>query len=387
MPFTVQLGTPPQGISLNSAQEGETVRLAWRDFSSSEDGDLFIARLEDYPSHVLRLIGSPAIKPSAIDHFLFLIKPDGECTVYVNELIHIAKVRIRKNVSKGDQIYSDDILDIEELRFDGVEIPQDVGVFVLLSNGWRKGMYFDLGPLWSPPIQRDYDIGKLLGGYLNYLTYQQIFKITEKDWEALLAVGWFPFIGLKTDTIAEVLNHIRNGWNPDRLVENIYTETAERVHLLLEHWRKSPVLAPHRDILTRAIERFAAQDFISCVSILYPRLEGLLRSIASHAGETNFSQSNLAEAPARAHRSSPNTYSRLLPQRFREFLSKVFFKSFDPNDSRNPAEASRHTIAHGVAAEDGFNQKASLLAILMIEQIVYHLPASENLAAEAPSAT
>lgn len=387
MPFTVQLGTPPYGISLNSAQEGGTVRVAWRDFSSSEDGDSFIARLEDYPSHVLRLVGSPVIKPSTVDHFLFLIKRDGECTVYVNELALMAKTRIRKNVSKGDPIYSDDILDIEELRFEGVDIPKDVGIFVLLSDGWRKGMYFDLGPLWNPPIERNYDISKLLGGYFNYLTYQQIFKITEKDWEALLALNWFPFVGLNTSTITELLNYVRSGWDPDELVGKIYVETAERVQVFLEHWRRSQVLSPHRDILTRAVERFEARDFISCVSILYPRLEGLLRSVANHTGETNFNQGNLAAAPAKAHGSSPNSYSRLLPQRFREFLSRVFFKSFDPSDPRGSTDTSRHTVAHGVAAEDGFNQKASLLAILMVEQVAYHLPASENLPAELPNAT
>ena len=372
MPVTIQLGTPPQGIALNSTNVGEKTNVAWRDFSSSEDGDAFISRLEDYPSHILNLLPAEACaRASIVDHFLFIIYSSGECTVYVNELKVVGRVRIRKEVSKGEKIFDDDILDIEELKFDGVDIPPDAGVFILISQGWRKGMYFDLGPLWNPPIPRDYDIHKLLGSYLNYLTFQQVFKIKDEDWALLFSSGWFPFIGLKSDTTREVLNHVRNGWDPDSIVNRIYDETKLRVDMFLIHWKKAPAMSLHKAVLEQAVERFVAQDFLSCVSLLYPRIEGLLRCIASIAGESSFGQKTLAEAPSKIRALEPNTYSRLLPQRFRQYLEQVFFAPFDPN---SPKGATRHTVAHGVAPGEKFDRKSAVIAILMIEQIAYHLP-------------
>ena len=42
----------------------------------------------------------------------------------------------------------DDIADVASLNL-GVEVPRDAGVIVVRSAGWKRALYFDLGPLAS----------------------------------------------------------------------------------------------------------------------------------------------------------------------------------------------------------------------------------------------
>ncbi len=46
MPFEVKIDGIPAGYSVKGARKGDTCDVIVREFTSSEDGDLFISRLE-----------------------------------------------------------------------------------------------------------------------------------------------------------------------------------------------------------------------------------------------------------------------------------------------------------------------------------------------------
>jgi hypothetical protein len=52
----VRLDAPPAGYALESATEGQTAHVAVREFTSSEDGKVFISRLEGIPQQLLSLL-------------------------------------------------------------------------------------------------------------------------------------------------------------------------------------------------------------------------------------------------------------------------------------------------------------------------------------------
>jgi hypothetical protein len=59
----------------------------------------------------------------------------------------------------GDPVYHDDIADIvaaELLDREGqpIAIPSDCGVTLILSQGWRKGLYFDYSPFGPDKLTR-----------------------------------------------------------------------------------------------------------------------------------------------------------------------------------------------------------------------------------------
>jgi hypothetical protein len=148
MPFEVRLNEPIHGYTLDSGLEGQEVRVRFAEFTSSQDGELLVSRLEGIPQQLLSLLPPTArITPSIIDHLVAIIRKDLTATVYVNECdIHIT-TRAGRDLKAGEAVTHDAIVDIDRLSFKGVAFPADAGVVCLFSSGWRKGFYFDLSPL------------------------------------------------------------------------------------------------------------------------------------------------------------------------------------------------------------------------------------------------
>ena len=79
MPFEITLDEIPAGY-LHSVHENGDAIVCISDFTSSEDGDFFISRLEGFPDKIISLLG---VKASIIDHLLAIIRPDKTATVYL----------------------------------------------------------------------------------------------------------------------------------------------------------------------------------------------------------------------------------------------------------------------------------------------------------------
>ena len=60
-----------------------------------------------------------------------------------------------------------------------------------------------------------------------------------------------------------------------------------------------------------------------------------------------------------------------MPHRLGEYLEHVFFAPEDFVDPARVQNVTRHAVAHGVARDALLDEKASTLAILLIEQLGY----------------
>ncbi len=168
MPYKIQLTEKPAGYASEDATgiEGHPVKVVVCEFTSSEDGELFISRLEGFPNILISKLPAGAnVRPSMIDHLLAIIQRDLSATVYVNELSMLIRARAARSIQAGEPVLEDDITDINEIEFQGVDIPKNAAVVCLLSFGWRKGLFFDFTPVASDEAEREYDLGKLLGSY------------------------------------------------------------------------------------------------------------------------------------------------------------------------------------------------------------------------------
>ncbi|MDQ7833755.1 MAG: hypothetical protein RDU24_00060 [Humidesulfovibrio sp.] len=371
MPFHFKFDNPPVGYSLeDAAKEDATIKIISREFVSSEDGDIFISRLDGFPSEVLRKLPQNIdLKRSNVDHLLAIIDKDGNCSAYVNELQIIALTKVRRSLEKGETIFENDIYDILQVKFEDVEIPNDCGIAFVFSKGWRKGYFYDFTPLVPGNKPRSIDLHTLLGSYYNYLIFQDFFKICDDDWAKFYMEGWFPFISLDHDTALNLIKHIKYNWNTDELIQSITGEVKNKANLLLNNWILNPVFAEHEEFLKTAIDRYLNNDYISCLTILYTRAEGILRAIVKNLNEKDYKQDNLANAARKAFDDN-RSFSKILPHRFSEYLQKVLFSSFDHNKIIN---LSRNSVSHGVAPNHLYNAKSATIAILTIEQIYQHL--------------
>ena len=369
MPFEIDLEGPPGGYARTYARAGESVEVCVREFTSTEDGQHFIQLLEGIANGVLQELPTP-INPSQVDHMLAIYQRNGKVDVYLNELELKASTRIGRSVEAGQPVMKDDVIDIVGLD-PGVQIPNDTGVLFLFSIGWRKGLFFDFGPVGKPDsLPREYDVAAAFGQAFCHVLFQERFSISDDEWRALLEAKWFPFAGLRNDTIDSLINCVRAGWDPDENLEAIVAEVKERSPNMLESWQNNSSFVPHMEILQHAIQKFLEDDYISCTALMFSRIEGVLRTHHTNLGTSvRPKPKNLTESAVAAK--VKNDKCLLLPRHFANYLNDVYFQDFDPNDT--DIEISRHSVGHGVANAADFNQKSAVISLLIVHQLFYLL--------------
>ena len=75
MPFEINLGERLVGYALSAARKGEDVQVIYQEFTSTEDGQHFIKRLESLPSLLVDRSPTPMSR-SQVDNLL-----EGVCKV------------------------------------------------------------------------------------------------------------------------------------------------------------------------------------------------------------------------------------------------------------------------------------------------------------------
>ena len=201
---------------------------------------------------------------------------------------------------------------------------------------------------------------------------QLVFKLDESQWEILFSQGWFPFVSLPKRILRQMISAVRSGSGTEQYTQSVVEAIRAMAPLIRSRWREPALYQEHLPLLEHAMERFLEGDYVSPTSILYPRIEGILRSIHTASGAaSSFNQSRLAEAAVDAWVDKVHDYSWLLPNRFKEYLEKVYFAGFSPGQ---PASLSRHSVGHGVAQPRDFDQKHACIAILIVDQLRFLLP-------------
>lgn len=373
MPYEIKFDKPPAGYCLTAARSEETVAVQAFEFTSTEDGQHFIQRVEGFPDELLRMV-TKEISPSQVDHLLAVIRHDGSATVYVNELQLTSTIRPSRAIVKGERLTKDDIVEVGGLDV-GVAIRPDVGFLFLFSVGWRKGLIYDFSPLILDRKPRSANCVSWFGQAYSYLLFQERFSLSDVDWDALFKAKWFPFAALSNRTIDDTIGHIRAGWGLSETISRVVNELEERVPRMLECWRTHPSFLPHVDILSRAVERYLSKDYVSCTALIYPRIEGILRTHHSSKGlPTKPSQGNLAKTAVAAKIEDERCL--LLPHRFEAYLQDVFFAGFSP--AASVIDVSRHSVAHGVASAAAFNEASAVIGLLVVHQLFYFLERSQK---------
>ena len=367
---------------MNDCEPGETVKVMYRGFSSSEDGDVFISRLEGFPRILVNSIRSKYRLPlfeGSIDCMVAVVRRDRSAEVYINPPCKASmQIKQHRDISAGEHIYSSDVSDVQEVVFEKVVVPDDAGVVVLFSVGWRRGLFFDFGPLTPEPSTRDYNIGLLLGGYYSYLFFRNLFELSEENWQALLDQQWFPFISLSRGMLDKIVQFAKRDKNIDELLPDIKKDLDSVLPNQMLRWRNTASFMPHMAFLTEAYDQYRQGKHISCLSVLFPRIEGVLRTFQHLMGcPMKSGQRDLAGVVVSDSVNPKHpVYSPLLPARFNKYLADSFFAGFDPASTEH--RLSRNTVGHGVADTEAFNLKGSVLGFLILCQLGHYFAGIEG---------
>jgi len=370
MPYEIQLDHLPAGYALHGCRPGETIDVAFRGFTSFEDGELFISRLEGVPVDIIQKLPDSARADASTTNNLFaILRPDKTASVYYNDFNPPIFMRAKRPIEKGEFVMLDDVLDIDRANLGGFHIPADAGICYVLSFGWRKGYFFDFGPILcgEQRRERDFDLGVVIGQCRAQLMFQHLYSMEESVWETMLAQGWFPFAHLPTERVKTMIRRAQEQFPIDDELDQIEAETVVAVERHSETWAQSELMAPHLQFFRTALDRMKAGDFISAGSILYTRLEGLMRGFHVTLRPEDPTQATLATVASGEGSHALRETSLMLPSRFRHYLTEVYFAHFDPK--KPVGSISRNSVSHGVAPAELFDRKTSIIGFLIILQI------------------
>ena len=375
MPYDVVLSGLPAGVAVEPSvgHSDRLVKIATREFTSSEDGEQFLRRLEGFVNVLLRQ-ASPGVQPSTIDHLVAVINRDRTARIYVNECAVLVRARMNRTIQAGEAVLESDLVDIDRLEFRDVDFPSEAGVVCLFSAGWRKGLFFDVSPLGPEGEPRSFDVAALLGSYMAYLRSQGVFKLNDADWDYLIERQWFPFATLSPVIRMKLADYAKSRLDLDALVAEARAAVLVALPHMVERWRISQFTQPHFDLLAHAAREFEQGDYVSCTSIVYPRIEGIMRTlhrVQTAQAPVQASQANLTTGVIQARSHEHHDFHLLLPDMFNRYLTEAYFASFTPGQ---PCAASRNSIGHGVATPEQFNEKAALMGMLTLDQVCFFLP-------------
>jgi len=374
MKFELKLKSVPIGIAAKTSRPGESNHVITRDVTTSRDGTLLFDRLEDFPNYLLdqiRLQHQKIVQAQFIGNLVAIFDRLGNATVQINDIDISYIATTNEEVKAGNIVFRHQIKDIREVKLHGAEIKNNEGFLVVFSFNWRKALCFDFTPIAPGETkERNYDLGKYFAGVFNQLVFDEYFKISEDIWTKLLKRSWFPFRHLGEELLKELILYTREDWPLTdllpKLIEKTKYETC-RLRDRLNHFEH--ISADQRSSLIAAINQYQNDDALSSLHILVPRLEGVMRDIHRHFGDdSRITQNNLARIATGRDEESRLRESPLLPKRFNQYLSEVFFANFDPDDHQ--ISVSRNSIAHGVATVEKCNMESASIGMQILLQLV-----------------
>lgn len=364
---------PGLGFALTSKPAGAPgpVQVTSSHFVASRAGDPFVRFSESVGKWIWKALPIDAPRPEKVSNFLAIIHRDWSAEIHVNDVALEFSLLYRRDVKAGETICLHDVANVISVNVVGVEIPPTAGFVIFFTLGWRRGLGFDLAPVSG--LDRTYDVHARLAQLYGTVMWDELANLDDAHWEAMLQARWFPFSVLRPETINRIVRQIAAGAPLEPLLDPIEAELRSSLPAMARAISASgtETAKRHGPFLDSAVERFLARDWIASVSILMPRIEGALRLVRSDAGlPATGKYDALISSGVQKNQEAPGA-GWLLPDRFAEYLRKVVFATFDPNTGAATADASRHSVGHGVASAIRFDREKAMIVIMSFVQLLW----------------
>lgn len=299
-----------------------------------------------------------------ICNYLILTHRDLSADIYVNFPFQV-KMMTKRELKAGEPIYQNDIADIAELRFPGLDIKGSDSVIFFFKKGWKFGLFFDFNPADRKSIIDIKCLSHDLGSYYRYLTFQELYSVLGNKplFEPMFADGWFPFIQLLRgdfEELAKCYEHKSDfPSNVDRFLSRF---DKDRIKTFVDRWWRNQLFERKRGILEAGIDAYLLETeagYINCVKTLYSEIEGIvrIRYVEDKGKDPNFAQ--LQEyVKEKAQGKFGLRKSLGFSEEFYRYLKEIVFTNFDLTTGE--VKLSRHSVSHGVADQTQYTRTKSL---------------------------
>ena len=341
---------------------------------TSDHGKIFFDRLEELAKFIPNL--PPFHQLGQIQNLVAVIKKNNEMDLFINETIVAVKC-LSKGKSKevGDTVSHDDIADITDVELRGPIINDDDAVFILITHGWRKLLFWDFSQLSGDAEKRKYNLGKVLAQGFARIAYSQLSFMNEDVVSKLFRIRWFPFVTLSYELRKEILNADPVSFKEDFFVLKISVELDAKLDEILLKWESYEQFSNHMEFFKRGIDSYKNNDFISCISLVFPRIEGVLRSLDNVTSWERGDQNIIGKIVPESLK-DPATFSALTPSVFCAFVRNVMFHEFKGQEwikQKSGAVFGRHSIAHGILPSEDYSKGNAARLLLTIDHLCHIL--------------
>lgn len=348
---------------------------------------------EDFPILAEQLL-SPILgrnPGSSLNDLLVIVKPDNQAYIYQKFPFGV-RIIPKTPIEPYRAVFKNNVADIVEVSFQDSRInlnPEDGDRIVwLFRENWHFGLFFDLtGNLNAQSTLKE------MGFYYRRLTYlnQYLFLENSSNFNQMIVDGWFPFVAVINDGIEKIqLYYQEDRKYPYILQELIDSFNKEKILNITSRWWENNLFASKQKIIQAGINNYLVnteEGYISAVKNLVTELEGIIRNAYYQDCGKNPNMTELKEYISNQGKQRFSTLGSLcFPDKFLDYLNDYIFRNFNIQTGDIPE--SRHSVAHGIAQDDVYNQEFALKLILTLDNIYFFLGNSlPHTASERNSAT
>ena len=366
------------GYIYEKNEDGSLI-IATRDFLHSAREPAFSQFLESITNIIFEKTGKN-IKPYMIETLYISVDSNNKAKVSINETEIMLYGFSKKEVAVGDAISINDIAHIKSLKLCSKNNNESHKFIFLFNIGWRRGVCFDLHPINIESNTPMANNNHWIAQSYSFILFTLRLHLDGNSWKYLINNKFFPFISLNENSIKVLVNLSKenNKCFDEILAKNIFPDFEKTLVNLKEKWRKNTIIKVESSFIDVAVERYLAEDYISCISVIYPRIEKILRlHLSRHSEEPHlrktYAPKNLSDSIQLNISETSYPHTPLLTARFSHYLECCFFESFNANSFEE--KINRNSVGHGVASVEYFNRKYSTIAFLIIDQLYYYLNA------------
>lgn len=364
---------PIAGFAAEDVGPGERGKILVRAFVTSDQPEFYL-----YAEQIANIFLSNFII-DGIHTYLIIIHKDLSADIFVNNLPIIVQTMLKKGAKAGEVIRIRDVADIKELRFQGIDVKNTDSIIFLFKKGWKFGLFFDLD---QTNKANRLDVNRLyhdLGTHYKYLMFQDEYSILEnqKTFNTMVEDGWFPFIQLLGGDFKELAKYYKD---KDRFFSSIKafmnTYDKNKIDSFINRWWNNKIFQDKKAIIMAGIEAYLKgtdSDYITCIKTLYSEIEGVIRMnyVNDNPGQKPVFRDLITYVRQKAGTKFASDNSLGFPDVFFKYLGEVIFRDFNLDTGK--VDVSRHSVSHGVAKAEDYNQMKALQGILVLDQMSFYL--------------